>query len=129
MNTFTRPVPLSKNLAGYTARVTGASGGCGHAIAHYLGSSAIATLLTWIGGAGSDVCVHYNSIDPAPLVKELSVYSVSVRSIQADLSSATEVQRLASETSKWSLTGGIDILVSNAGAGKHKDWMDVVPDS
>lgn len=37
MDTFTRPVPRSKNLVGHTALITGASGGCGHAIAHYLG--------------------------------------------------------------------------------------------
>jgi short-subunit dehydrogenase len=71
--------------------------------------------------------VHYNSIEPTSLVKELAAYNVSVHSIQIDLSSATECERLAEEASKWSPTAGIDILVSNAGAGKRKDWIDVVP--
>jgi len=69
--------------------------------------------------------VHYNSIEPTALLKELPGYNVSFHSIKADLSSAAEVERLASEAAKWSPTGGIDILVSNAGAGKRKDWIDV----
>jgi len=50
---------------------------------------------------------------------------VSIHNIKADLSSATECERLASEAAKWSPTGGIDILISNAGAGKIKNWLDV----
>jgi len=77
--------------------------------------------------AGANVCVHYNSIEPTSLVKELAAYNVSVHSIQADLSSAAECERLAAEAAQWSPSGGIDILVSNAGAGKMKNWIDVIP--
>lgn len=47
--------------------------------------------------------------------------------MQVDLSSVAQCERLAAEANKWSPTGGIDILVSNAGAGKRKDWFDVIP--
>jgi NAD(P)-dependent dehydrogenase (short-subunit alcohol dehydrogenase family) len=127
MDTFTRPVPRSKNLAGRSALVTGASGGCGHAIAHYLGTLPLKLTYRKTAAAGANVCVHYNSIEPTNLVKELGTYNVSVHSIQVDLSSAAECERLAAEAAQWSPTGGIDILVSNAGAGKRKDWIDVVP--
>jgi len=127
MDTFTRPVPHSKNLAGRSALVTGASGGCGHAIAHYLGTVPLKLTYREIAAAGANVCVHYNSIEPTSLVKELAAYNVSVHSIQADLSSAAECERLAAEAAQWSPSGGIDILVSNAGAGKMKNWIDVIP--
>jgi NAD(P)-dependent dehydrogenase (short-subunit alcohol dehydrogenase family) len=48
-----------------------------------------------------------------------------VHVIKGDLSSVSEVERLGREAIEWSPTGGIDILVSNAGTGKMKDWMDV----
>jgi NAD(P)-dependent dehydrogenase (short-subunit alcohol dehydrogenase family) len=48
-----------------------------------------------------------------------------VHSIKADLGNAAECERLANEAIEWSPTGGIDILVSNAGAGKRKEWFDV----
>jgi len=77
--------------------------------------------------AGANVCLQWNTIEPSKLVKELEAYQVSVLSLQVDLSSAAQCEKLAAEASKWSPTGGIDILISNAGAGKRKDWIDVVP--
>jgi short chain dehydrogenase len=127
METFTRPVPRSNNLARHTALITGASGGCGHAIAHYLGfHSQVSSLMQSLAGAGSNICLHYHSHEPTSLVKELAEYEISVHSIKADLSSTAECERLASEAVKWSPTGGIDILISNSGAGKRKNWIDVL---
>jgi 3-oxoacyl-[acyl-carrier protein] reductase len=127
MDTFTRPVPRSKNLSGRSALVTGASGGCGHAISHYLGTYVTSELAdVGIAAAGANVCVSYNSIEAMELVKELETYGVSVYSIQADLSSAAECERLAAEAIKWNTSGGIDILVSNAGTGKRKDPLDAI---
>lgn len=82
-------------------------------------------LICRIAGAGSNICLHYNSQEPSVLLKELSTYRVAVHSIQADLSSASECERLAREAIEWSPSGGIDILVSNAGAGKLKNWLEV----
>jgi NAD(P)-dependent dehydrogenase (short-subunit alcohol dehydrogenase family) len=60
------------------------------------------------------------------LVKELSSYEVSVHCLQADLGSAWDCERLAQEAISWSPSGGIDILASNAGAGKLKNWLEVI---
>jgi NAD(P)-dependent dehydrogenase (short-subunit alcohol dehydrogenase family) len=50
-----------------------------------------------------------------------------VHSLQADLSSASDCEKLAQEAISWSPSGGIDILASNAGAGKLKSWLEVIP--
>jgi short-subunit dehydrogenase len=71
------------------------------------------------------VCLHYNSKAPLDLVKELSEYNVKVHLIRANLSSASECERVADEAANWSPTGGIDILINNAGTGKVKPWIEV----
>jgi len=58
-------------------------------------------------------------------LNELKDYDVAVHSIKADVGSVKECERLASEAIAWSPTAGVDILISNAGAGKRKDWFDV----
>jgi NAD(P)-dependent dehydrogenase (short-subunit alcohol dehydrogenase family) len=49
-----------------------------------------------------------------------------VHSLQADLSSASDCEKLAQEAISWSPSGGVDILASNAGAGKLKNWLEVI---
>ena len=65
--------------------------------------------------------MHYHTIEPVDLLKELTAYNISVHSAQGNLSLPSEVETVTSDATKWSHTGGIDFLVSNAGARKRKD--------
>jgi len=58
-------------------------------------------------------------------LNELEEYGVAVHSIKEDVGSVKECERLAWEAIAWSPTGGVDILISNAGGGKRTDWFDV----
>ena len=50
---------------------------------------------------------------------------MKVTCIQANLGDTKECVRLAEEAEEWSPTGGMDILISNAGKGNLTNWLDV----
>jgi 3-oxoacyl-[acyl-carrier protein] reductase len=99
------------DLRGKTALVTGSSRGIGRGIAEELAR------------AGADVIIHYRTRRSEALEA-----ARGKRIVQADLSSAADITRLAREA------GGVDILVNNAGIAKPQpldeitdaDWDEVV---
>jgi 2-deoxy-D-gluconate 3-dehydrogenase len=102
-------MPISFDLTGKTAIVTGANTGLGQAI-----SVALA-------GAGADVALVGRS---SMAETEAAVGAAGGRSlsIQADLSSLEPVDRIISETVAW--TGRADILVNNAGIIRRADALE-----
>ena len=102
-------MPISFDLSGKTAIVTGANTGLGQAI-----SVALA-------GAGADVALVGRS---SMAETEAAVTAAGGRSlsIQADLSTLEPVERVMQETLGW--TGQADILVNNAGIIKRADSID-----
>ena len=110
------------SLSGKVALVTGSSRGIGRAIA-------IA-----FARAGADIVVHYRDRGTEAAAVEAQIRSMNRRcvSIQADVSSSTEVQRLIRESE--SRLGPIDILVNNAGIARpqpfeqitERDWDDLM---
>ena len=93
------PPVATGGLSGRSALVTGSTSGIGRAIAIAFGSH------------GADVLTHGRTIAPG-------------RHVAADLSIPAECDRLAAEA--WAMSGGLDILVCNAGAdtltGDAADW-------
>jgi NAD(P)-dependent dehydrogenase (short-subunit alcohol dehydrogenase family) len=86
------------DLAGQTALVTGATAGIGRAIALRLADD------------GAEVVVHGRDASRgAELVSAIAGRAGRARFVAADLTSATDVERLAGEA------GEVDILVNNAG--------------
>jgi 2-dehydro-3-deoxy-D-gluconate 5-dehydrogenase len=102
-------MPISFDLTGKTAIVTGANTGLGQAI-----SVALAQ-------AGADVALVGRS---SMAETEAAVSAAGGRSlaIQADLSTLEPVDRIISETVAW--TGRADILVNNAGIIRRADAID-----
>jgi len=106
------------DLTGKTALVTGASRGIGRAIAMELAR------------AGAGVVIHYRSRAKAALEVEAAIRALGRKTVmvQADVSSAVEVARLAHEA------GAVDILINNAGIAKPQpfeeiteaDWNDAI---
>ncbi len=98
-------------LVGRTALITGAATGIGRATALLFAQ------------AGARVIVnHLGSTDQAQAVVEQIVSGGGqALSIEADVSQATGVQRLASEASVW---GAVDILVNNAGILQEKSFLE-----
>ncbi|WP_455959529.1 SDR family NAD(P)-dependent oxidoreductase [Methylorubrum aminovorans] len=94
---------MSANISGKTALVTGASGGIGRAIAQHLAA------------AGAEIVVHYGSgHDRAEeTVRLVTTAGGKARSVQADLSKTSDIEKLAGECA-----GGLDILVNNAGIAR-----------
>ncbi|MGA8307749.1 MAG: SDR family NAD(P)-dependent oxidoreductase, partial [Candidatus Acidiferrales bacterium] len=110
-----------KVLAGKTALVTGASRGIGFAIARKLG----------LMGAKVAICARdAKKLDAA--AASLHNEGVEVLAVEADVTSATDIDALASKTEKS--LGPIEILVNNAGVGyfgpvqgaDEKDWDSVL---
>jgi 3-oxoacyl-[acyl-carrier protein] reductase len=109
-------------LAGRVALVTGASRGIGRAIALALAE------------AGADVAVNYRTRAADAESAREGVAALGRRSvaIAADVSLATEVQRLVGEV--HAALGPIDILVNNAGIARPQkldeiteaDWDEIV---
>ncbi|MFZ3101653.1 MAG: 3-oxoacyl-[acyl-carrier-protein] reductase [Desulfitobacteriaceae bacterium] len=109
-------------LDGSVAIVTGAGRGIGRAIALELAT------------AGAIVVVNYasNSVKAEEIVKQITATGGKGMSIQADVSQASEVERLVRTTIEE--YGKIDILVNNAGVArdnlllrmKEADWDTVL---
>jgi 2-deoxy-D-gluconate 3-dehydrogenase len=102
-------MPISFDLTGKTAIVTGANTGLGQAIAVAL------------AGAGADLAlVGRSSMDET----EAAIGAIGGRSlkIQADLSSLEPIERVLGETLAW--TGRADILINNAGIIRRADSID-----
>jgi 3-oxoacyl-[acyl-carrier protein] reductase len=90
-------------LAGKVAIVTGASKGIGAGIAKSLAAE------------GASVVVNYSSSKEGAekVVKEITGKGGKAVAVQGDMSKATDVERLFSETKKT--FGALDVLVNNAG--------------
>lgn len=109
-------------LATKTALVTGASRGIGRVIARELAHF------------GAHVAVNYrgNSEAALALVEEITAAGGKALAVQADVSQASEVERLFSEVQKS--LGTVDILVNNAGITRdmlvmrmtEEDWDAVL---
>lgn len=109
-------------LTGKVALVTGAGRGIGRAIALALGS------------AGARVVVNYRESEGAArtLVEEIAAAGGQGHAIQADVSVATDVERLFAEAVQQ--VGPIEILVNNAGITRdtlvmrmsEEDWDAVL---
>lgn len=110
------------NLKGKTALVTGGSRGIGRAIALELAAQ------------GANIVVNYtrNAEMAAGVVAELEALGVQALAVQADVSVASEAERLVDQAA--ALTGQIDLLINNAGITrdtllirmKEEDWDDVL---
>jgi 3-oxoacyl-[acyl-carrier protein] reductase len=109
-------------LTGRVALVTGGSRGIGRAIALSLAS------------AGADVVINFHTREVEARAVESQILGVGRRclSIQADVSVAGEVDRLAAEAQKS--MGTIDVLVNNAGIARQqpldqiteRDWDELI---
>src|SRR5450631_1039751 len=110
------------DLRGRIALVTGASRGIGRAIALSLAT------------AGADVVVNFLSHAAEAHATESAIRQLGRRSvcIQADVSVASEVERLAAEAHQS--MGAIDVLVNNAGIARQQpleqitehDWDELI---
>src|SRR5712692_7480596 len=113
---------MSVQLAGKHALVTGGSRGIGRAIAMALAR------------AGADVVVCYRAPGPAvdSLASQLKETGGDHHVVQADVTSAEDVDRLADECR--ARLGSLDVVVNNAGAISHipverlplEEWHRVV---
>jgi 3-oxoacyl-[acyl-carrier protein] reductase len=109
-------------LRGRTALVTGGSRGIGRAIALSLAT------------AGADVVINFltRAADAQAVESEILGLGRRCLSIQADVSVASEVERLAAEAQKS--MGAIDVLVNNAGIARQQpleqitehDWDELI---
>jgi 3-oxoacyl-[acyl-carrier protein] reductase len=109
-------------LTGRTALITGGSRGIGAAIALSLAN------------AGADVVVNFltHATEAEQVVSKILQLGRRCVSIQADVSVASEVDRLAAEAQKS--MGTIDILVNNAGIARQqppdqiteRDWDELI---
>jgi 3-oxoacyl-[acyl-carrier protein] reductase len=109
-------------LIGRTALVTGGSRGIGAAIALSLAN------------AGADVVVNYltHATEAQSVASKIQQLGRRCICIQADVSIAGEVERLAAEAQKS--VGKIDILVNNAGIARQqpleqiteRDWDELI---
>ncbi|HMJ62473.1 MAG TPA: 3-oxoacyl-ACP reductase family protein [Bryobacteraceae bacterium] len=110
------------NLNGKVALVTGSSRGIGRAIAYALAAE------------GADITVNFlnRSAEAQAAQSEIRTLGRRCASIQADVSSAHDVDRLVKSTEE--LLGPIDILVNNAGIARpqpieeitEEDWDQVI---
>jgi 3-oxoacyl-[acyl-carrier protein] reductase len=115
-NTFAPSAPPV--LSSLRALITGSSNGIGRAIALAFAE------------AGAEVIIHGRELSRVEQTKTAcrdrsSRFGLDVISYRADLSKSDEVDRLAADT--WSQSGGLDILVCNAGVDLltvpvAKDW-------
>jgi 3-oxoacyl-[acyl-carrier protein] reductase len=109
-------------LHGRTALITGSSRGIGRAIAIALAE------------AGADVAVNYLHREAEAQAVEAEIRQLGRRSttVQADVSSASDVERLARTAGER--LGPIDILINNAGIARvqpveeitERDWDELI---
>ncbi len=101
------------DLTGKIALVTGSSRGIGRAIALALAE------------AGADVAVNFlhRSAEAQAVVSQIRQLERRCATIQADVSSARDVERLVKNTEGQ--LGAIDILVNNAGISRPQSVEDV----
>ncbi|MCQ6558722.1 SDR family oxidoreductase [Paenibacillus mendelii] len=92
-------------LKGRTALVTGSAKGLGKMTALALANM------------GCDIVLNYvNSAEEAhSLAAAISQLGVRATAIRADIANRGDVEQLAVQAEQWSSTGGIDILINNAG--------------
>ena len=100
------------SLGGRTALVTGAATGIGRAIALAFAQAGAAVVVNHLGQAAQ----------AAALVQELQVFSVPAWALEADVSLAADVSRLAAQVQ--SACGTLDILVNNAGIIQEKYFLE-----
>ncbi|MGA9677502.1 MAG: SDR family oxidoreductase [Mycobacterium sp.] len=99
---------MATSLAGLTALVTGATSGIGREVALQLAEH------------GANVVVHGRSAERgAKTVPDIQNAGGKARFVAADLNSADDVRRLATEA------GPVDILINNAGIYKFGGTLDV----
>ena len=117
-----RRLPLQHSLKGRIALVTGASRGIGRSIALSLAT------------AGADMVLNFLTRAAEAKAVEAEILRLGRRcvSIQADVSVASEVQRLAGEAERS--MGAVDVLVNNAGIARQQaleqitesDWDELI---
>jgi len=112
----------TNHLHGRTALVTGASRGIGRAVAIALAKA----------GAGVVVNYRQRAAEAQAVEREIQQLERRAAAIQADVSSASDVERLARSAEER--VGPIDILVNNAGIARvqpveeisEQDWNEVL---
>jgi len=114
--TVTPREPLGEILKGQKALVTGGTSGIGRAVALALAE------------AGADVAVNHlsDSEAVAEVVDALEAAGATALSVQGDVSSEEDVERMISES--CDALGTIDILVNNAGIQKDARFADMTLD-
>ena len=102
-----------EGLTGRVALVTGGSGGIGRAI------------VLALAGAGVSVAIGYGSSDAEAqqLSGQITAAGGRAAALSADLAYAAEVARLTEDTEH--AFGPVDILVSNAGVGEHRQLESI----
>lgn len=103
---------LNLSLSGRTALVTGAATGIGRAIALAFAQAGAAVVVNHLGQAAQ----------AQTLVHELQSFGVSAWALEADVSLAADVARLAVQVQK--VCGALDILVNNAGIIQEKPFLE-----
>lgn len=100
------------SLAGRTALVTGATRGLGRAFAFALAE------------AGADIVVHgRDDALAAEVAEEIRALGRTAAVVLGDLTDSATVERVVAEAT--AATGGIDVLVNNAGACVHRPALEV----
>ncbi|WP_204042958.1 SDR family NAD(P)-dependent oxidoreductase [Acrocarpospora phusangensis] len=98
-------------MAGQIALVTGATAGIGRAVAIQLAQE------------GAEVIVHgRDAARGAEVVAEIQANGGTARFVEADLTDAHDVERLAQEA------GNVDVLINNAGTYKFLPTSDMTPE-
>lgn len=94
------------------ALLTGATGGIGKAIALQLAEQ------------GTEIVLHYHGVkeEAESLAGTITAVGGKVHILQADLSDTDQAIRLGEEA--WTLMGGIDFLINNAGVSYKKHFLD-----
>ncbi|MCM2342438.1 SDR family oxidoreductase [Rhodoferax sp.] len=104
------------SLTGRTALVTGAATGIGRAIALAFAQAGAAVVVNHLGQAAQ----------AQALVQELQNFGVPAWALEADVSLAADVARLAVQAQ--SICGALDILVNNAGIIQEKPFLETTED-
>ncbi|MGB4360296.1 MAG: SDR family oxidoreductase [Rhodoferax sp.] len=103
---------LNLSLSGRTALVTGAATGIGRAIALAFAQAGAAVVVNHLGQAAQ----------AQVLVRELQSFGVPAWALEADVSLAADVVRLAAQVQP--ICGAFDILVNNAGIIQEKPFLE-----
>jgi 3-oxoacyl-[acyl-carrier protein] reductase len=102
------PEEIVAGLTGKVALVTGASGGIGRAMALALASAGVSVAIAY---GANDAAAHH-------LAGQITAAGGRAAALSADLAYPAEIARLAEEAEE--AFGQVDVLVSNAGAGKRQ---------